>query len=171
MSSKNLIPALGPPPQRMTEADAIVGLGFRCSMACLRVCDGQTHQQARALLAAAVRFNDLPSQLIADFTCWTLAIEATSARPIVVLPPSSPSYCRDECLAIALVAACRNDTCPALHACAAALLGTDDVARTMAATQIVANTLLRVGPRLNGTQPVEATAKPDLAPTPRRWHH
>jgi hypothetical protein len=123
----------------------IVGLGFRCSLTCLRAVDGDTSQQACALLSAAIEAETLPQAILADFTAWTLAVEASAGRPIVVLPIDSLGFGRDECLAISLVAACQHGRCPALTACAFALLGRGDIARALVATRMLSASLLAAG--------------------------
>ena len=43
----------------------------------------------------------------------------TARRP----PVDCDRFCRDECVAIAMIAACQHNACPAMRACAFALLG------------------------------------------------
>ena len=124
-------------------------------MACLRACDQADAGQACARLTAALAALELPQSLIAGFAAWALAVEASAARPVAVLPIDSAGFCRDECLAISLVAACQHDACPALKACAFALLGTSDLGRALVATEAVARTLSGAGCRLQAHGIVE----------------
>jgi hypothetical protein len=55
------------------------------------------------------------------------AVQDTAERRIEVFPAQSRRFCRDECLAISMVAACQHSACPAFRACAVALLGSSDV--------------------------------------------
>ena len=57
----------------------------------------------------------------------------------------SAGFCRDECLAISLVAACQHDAGPALKSCAFALLGSSNLGRALVATEVVARTLSGAG--------------------------
>jgi hypothetical protein len=126
---------LDPAPERL------VGLGFRCAMTCLRPGSGLAAPQACALLKAAIEAHRLPTKLNRDFAAWALAVDATAERPIALSALDHQSFTPDESLAIALVAACQHAHCPALTACASALLGTHDLGRALAATQILAHTL------------------------------
>jgi len=46
----------------------------------------------------------------------------TGQREIAVSPRACPGFCRDECVAISMIAACQHQTCPAMRACAFALV-------------------------------------------------
>jgi hypothetical protein len=127
----------------------IVGLGFRCSITCIRASDPGCARQACAVLGSAVEARAMPVSLVTSFSAWAMAVEATAERHIAVLPAGASGLCRDECLAIALVAACQYGACPALQACAFALLGSSDLGRAIAATQNVAHALLGARCRLD----------------------
>jgi hypothetical protein len=43
-------------------------------------------------------------------------------RGLEVFPEASLGFCRDECLAVAMIAACQHHICPAMRACAFALI-------------------------------------------------
>ncbi|MEQ1698336.1 MAG: hypothetical protein ABL901_21110 [Hyphomicrobiaceae bacterium] len=124
-----------------TAPERLVGLGFRCAMTCLRPGSNCTALQSCALLNASIKAHRLPAKLNAEFTAWALAVDATAERPIELSALEHPSFSSDESLAIALVAACQHAHCPALTACASALLGSHDLGRALAATQILAHTL------------------------------
>lgn len=137
-----------PVPEHYHHPEHLVGLGFRCAMTCLRpannfaspqACVGS---QACAILKAAIKAHCLPAKLNTEFTAWALAVEASADRQIQLSPLDHQAFSPDESLAIALVAACQHAHCPALTACASALLGTPDLGRALAATQILAHTLL-----------------------------
>ena len=142
----------------------LVGLGFRCAMTCLRPGKNLVAPQACALLKAAIEAHHLPANLNTRFTAWALAVDATAERPIELSALEHPSFSPDEALAIALVAACQHAHCPALTACASALLGTCDLGRALAATQILAHTLSAANAVLNSanTMPLNQSS-----PTPR----
>ena len=52
---------------------------------------------------------------------------ATIRAAIEVSPSGCRRFCRDECLAISMVAACQHSSCPAFRACAVALLGSNEI--------------------------------------------
>ena len=149
-------------PARTTER--IVGLGFRCSLACLRSSDAAEARRACTYLTTALCADNLPAELVPQFAAWALAIESSAERPIAVLPIKSASFGRDECLAISLVAACQHQTCPALRACAFALLGSADLGRALAATATIAATLRGSDALLASSKSEAAAALIPLAP-------
>lgn len=55
---------------------------------------------------------------------WARSVAVASRNPISVLPVGSKGFCRDESLAISMIAACQHNTCPAMRACAFALMET-----------------------------------------------
>jgi hypothetical protein len=71
-------------------------------------------------------------------------IRSCASREIVVAPQECSSLCRDECIAVSMVAACQRSACPAARACAFALLGNSDVNATIDAAAEFAEAL-RVG--------------------------
>jgi hypothetical protein len=58
-----------------------------------------------------------------DFSQWVRLLSEHARRDLHVLEPTSRCFCRDECIAMALVAAHQNQACPALQICAITLLG------------------------------------------------
>jgi len=128
----------------LIEPENLVGLGFRCSMSCFRPGLDASSNGCR-LLAATIAARGLSPGIQDHFTAWALAITATAQRPITLNPLETASFSQDERLAITLVAACQHAPCPALTACASALLGTSDLGRVLAATQIIAHTLAATG--------------------------
>lgn len=55
------------------------------------------------------------------------SVEAAAARRIEVLPKGCPGLCRDECLAVSIIAASQLGACPALKACVFALIDSGNV--------------------------------------------
>lgn len=110
---------------------------------------------------------------MATFLSWGLAIECTAVRPLVVLPLTCEGLSRDECLAVSLVAAAQHQHCPALRACAAALLGTADDGRVFETSRILAGRLADSGAHLDADRIVEAArfeARGATAPTSTPVH-
>ncbi len=112
------------PGQRRPEA--LVGFGFRYWLAGFRTGDVGCWE-----LAWNVYASELGAQrakpVITELSCWVRSIHQGAARGIEISPASCPWFCRDECLAISMVAACLHSACPALRSCAFALLGTSNV--------------------------------------------
>lgn len=152
------------PPLTSRRPEQLVGLGFRCSLACLRTDDPAFARVACSRLTTALSLHEAPRALVLQFSAWALAIEASAERPIGILPIEAIGFCRDECLAVALVAACQHQACPALRACAFALMGTADLGRALAATETLAATLLEADALLGHDRIVEAPAAAAYGP-------
>lgn len=60
--------------------------------------------------------------VLTDLACWVRAIRDAACRSIEVYPAQCTGFCRDERVAISMVAACQYGACPAMRACAYALL-------------------------------------------------
>lgn len=112
-----------PAPRR---PEALVGFGFRYWLAGFRTGDIGCWELAWNVYASelgAVR----AKPLISELSCWVRSIHECTARGIEIAPAGCPGFCRDECLAIAMVAASQHAVCPAMRACAFTLLGTPRV--------------------------------------------
>lgn len=60
-------------------------------------------------------------QAVTELSCWVRQVRRIACRPIEVYPLACRGFCRDECIAISVIAAAQHDRCPALRACAFAL--------------------------------------------------
>ncbi len=58
-------------------------------------------------------------------------MQDTATREIEINPAQCRRFCRDECLAISMVAAAQHSACPAIRACAMALLGSSQIDAAM----------------------------------------
>jgi hypothetical protein len=65
-----------------------------------------------------------------------------------VFPESCRSFCRDECLAVSLIAACQHDTRTAARACAYALVEASDVDKVVSNASGFAQSLVSLDHRL-----------------------
>jgi hypothetical protein len=54
-------------------------------------------------------------------------VKNVSCRRIQVYPLACAGLCRDECIAVSLIAAAQHGQCPALRACAYALTESNDI--------------------------------------------
>ena len=101
---------------------------------------------------------------VTDLSCWVSAINRHAQRPLETAELDCERFCRDECTAIAMIAACQHNVCPAMRACAFSLLGCsliDSVvqgAETFAATmrgaqQILPPSFASGGPSLLAVPP------------------
>ena len=103
------------------EPERLVGLGFRYWMH--GTCGGDIASSAQAWQLYSGVFGVIGGTIALDaLSAWAGVLQATSQRGIEVAPRACPAFCRDECMAISMIAACQHDTCPAMRACAFALV-------------------------------------------------
>lgn len=125
------------------QAERLVGVGFRCWMTGLETGDIDCWQTAFSEFAGCVGV-DAAKTLVPGLSNWVRAVRGSAARSIEIAPRNCSRFCRDECLAIAMVAACQHSACPALKACAFALIGSSDVNRALDAAEEFAHGLRKV---------------------------
>jgi hypothetical protein len=112
------------PPQTsgLVGAERLVGLGFRYWLTGFRNGDISCWERtwraySNALGATAAK------TAVTDLSCWVRAISRHSQRSLKTAAVDCESFCRDECIAIEMISACQHNACPAMRACAFALLG------------------------------------------------
>jgi hypothetical protein len=101
--------------------ERLVALGFRHWMAGCQSGDVHRWEDAWAVFADELGVRNARLALSA-LGPWVCAVSRSSVRTVCVLEGRCPSFCRDACLAVDMVAACQHDACPALRACAFALI-------------------------------------------------
>ncbi len=101
--------------------ERLVGLGFRHWLAGYRTGDVACWEQAWELYAATLGPR-VARGVVNELSAWVRAVSASTRRDIGVCPMNCRSFCRDECLAVSMVAASQHKTCPAMRACAFALI-------------------------------------------------
>jgi hypothetical protein len=92
---------------------------------------------------------DHATVLVAGLSLWVRALRRSAGRRIETMPAACPGFCRDECLAISMIAACQQGTCPALRACAFALVASNALDAPLAAADRFACGLAAAGQRLS----------------------
>ena len=102
--------------------EQLVGLGFRYWLTGFRTGDISCWERAwraysNALGATAAR------SAVTDLSCWVRAISRHARRDLETAAVDCDRFCRDECIAIEMISACQHNACPAMRACAFALLG------------------------------------------------
>jgi hypothetical protein len=103
-----------------------------------------------------------------DLGCWVRKIRDLSGREIETYPAGCRNFCRDECVAVAMVAASQHNVCPALRACTSALLGCANLDDVMHETDTLAATLSALDQRLSTDVVNLAT---ECLPAPSRAKH
>ena len=114
----------------LSAPDRLVGVGFRCWLSGFQKGDIACWEMAWDAFARAVGPAEA-KPLMSDLGCWVRAVQDTTKRAIEVNPATCRRFCRDECLAISMVAAAQHSACPAIRACAVALLGSSKIDEAM----------------------------------------
>jgi hypothetical protein len=105
-----------------SRADIYVGTNFRYWLTGFQT--GDLSYWERAFSISAQSFGITAARDVCrDFSQWVRLLSEHSQRQLRVSPPDSSSFGRDECVAMALIAAYQHKSCPALQVCAMTLLG------------------------------------------------
>ena len=89
---------------------------------CLRTGDISNWEKAWSAYAGALGA-DAARTAVGQLSCWVRAVDCYAQRELKTAPSDCARFCQDECVAIAMIAACQHHACPAMRACAFALLG------------------------------------------------
>ncbi len=128
---------------QMTPA-RLVGLGFRGWVAGYEYQDTSCWENVWETYS--VQLGAGPAKrAITELSAWVRVLRQTAERRIEIYPAGCMRFCRDECIAIAVIAACQQNACPALHACAEALIGTGAVEPMLKEARAYGDCLLEAG--------------------------
>lgn len=164
MQQTGFTAAMGPMPAHTRLAHR-VGRSFRYGMTAHRTGDRSAWSFAWQEWAIASEDAEAVDRLVARLADYVGDIGRTAARPIDILPHGCPGLCRDECLAVSIVAASQQGACPALKACAYALLETSNLAPCLSSAMAFGCALRDAGHILEPDHICNALA---LAPVPSR---
>lgn len=110
----------------MPGPERLVGFGFRYWVLGHRTGDVGCWETAWSLYSGM--FGPARARIaVGALSDWVCAIRRSAAREIEVAHGRCAEFCRDECLAISMIAACQHRTCPAMRACAFALIETGHI--------------------------------------------
>lgn len=102
--------------------ERLVGFGFRLWLNGFRTGDITSWETAWSAYAGTIGA-DAAKTTVGQLSCWVRAIDCYAQRKLETAPNDCERFCHDECVAIAMIAACQHHVCPAMRACAFALLG------------------------------------------------
>lgn len=136
---------------------AFVGFGFRCWMHGLQSGDLSSLEMCWSAFAGALG-PKCAKRAVGELSCWVKSLRASAGRPLQILPTQCPGFCQDECLAVSMIAAGQNDVCPAMRACAFALLETSEVDAPVATGLTFAATLRDAGVVLDAEHVMDAVS-------------
>ena len=120
--------------------ERLVGLGFRLWFSGLKTGDIGYWEKAWCAYSSAMGATAAKSA-VRDLSCWVRAIRQHSQRDVETAAAGCDGFCRDECVAIAMIAACQHEACPAMRACAFALLGCSMIDEVVGGAESFAHTL------------------------------
>lgn len=129
------------PPERL------VGIGFRGWLAGYEYQDIACWEHVWNAYASTMG-PQRAKRAVTELASWVREVRHTACRRIEIYPTGCAGFCRDECIAISVIAACQQNDCPALRACAFALIGSSEVDPMLAEAQAFADLLLETGQRL-----------------------
>ena len=127
----NVVPLAARVPERL------VGIGFRSWLTGFSTSDVHCWENAWNAFSSTLG-NDRAKTLLIELSQFVRAVKVSTHREIEVQAAGCRGFCRDECLAISIIAACQHDARSALTASAAALIGSDDIGDTLAGAQTFA---------------------------------
>lgn len=138
-------------------AKALVGFGFRCWMRGAEAGDYSRwemcwNQYATTLGPTAAE------RAVRDLASWVKSLRTSAGRRLQTLPYHCAGFCRDECLAISMIAAGQQSACPVMRACAYALLESNELDRSIESGTIFAQTLSDEGIVLGSDALINAAA-------------
>lgn len=131
-------------------------MGFRCWLAGYQTGDIACWEQAWSVFARDLGAAKAKTA-ITDLSCWVRVINNSTQRRIEIYPSPCSVFCKDECLAVSMVAASQHDLCPALRACAFALVEITDIQDVVASTLSFGDTLRQLDIVLSPRAVVNAT--------------
>lgn len=150
----------------MAGPERLVALGFRFwTLGCKR---GDIHAWERAFSVYSCKLGNREARLaVSGLSSWVACVNASARREICVAAADQREFCRDECLAVAMIAACQHDACPALKACAFSLVEASMVDEVMTETESFATILRSLKQTLS---PACIALAAELAEIPHRRH-
>lgn len=108
----------------------MVGRSFRCGILARREASGLSWSYAWQEIAGLAGPSHADG-LVTALGAFVESVDRTAARRIQVLPKGCPGLCRDEYLAVSIIAASQLSACPAMKACVYALIDCANVESCM----------------------------------------
>lgn len=125
---------------RIADPERLVGLGFRYWLTGFRTGDISCWERAWGAYSNALG-PTCAKGAITDLSCWVRAISRHARRDLETSAVDCDRFCRDECVAIAMIAACQHNACPAMRACAFSLLGCSMIDEVVQGAENFASTM------------------------------
>lgn len=132
----------------LPEPERLVGLGFRYWILGRKSGDITCWERTWNLYSGVFGLCGA-RQAVGSLSCWVGALSRIAVRDIEVFPEACSGFCRDECIAVAMIAACQHGTCPAMRACAFALVESSLIESVVGEAQAFADTMASLEQRLS----------------------
>jgi hypothetical protein len=150
------------------EPERLVGFGFRFWLNGFRTGDISNWEMAWSTYANTIGATAAKAA-VGQLSCWVRAIDCHAQRQLETSPNNCARFCHDECVAIAMIAACQHHACPAMRACAFALLGCSMIEEVVEVADGFAQALRDADQILSPTSAQAASLL--LMPTATAWSH
>ena len=148
--------------------ERLVGFGFRLWLNGFRTGDISNWEAAWSTYAGTIGAAAARTA-VGQLSCWVRAIDCYAQRELITSANDAPGFCQDECVAIAMIAACQHHACPAMRACAFTLLGCSMIEEVVEGAESFAGALREANQVLS---PASAhTASLLLMPPATAWSH
>lgn len=120
--------------------ERLVGLGFRHWLQGYRTGDIASWEKVWCSYSSAMG-TATAKTAVGQLACWVRAINTHAHRVLKTSPADCAGFCRDECVAISMIAACQHNACPAMRACAFALIGCSMIDEVVQVAESFAETM------------------------------
>lgn len=154
-----------PPLDPTKKPERLVGLGFRCWIAGYETHDINCWETGWNAFASELGATNAKTA-ITELSCWVRMVHLKACRPISYFPFGCKGFCRDECVAISMIAAGQHSVCPAMRACAFTLLNSSDVDGVVDTATNFALAMREAGHVLSGQSICDVVAFADLETPP-----
>ena len=148
--------------------ERLVGLGFRCWLAGYETHDVNCWETGWNTFASELGPADAKTA-ITELSCWVRQLHQTACRQISYFPYGCKGFCQDECMAISMIAASQHSACPAMRACAFALLNSNNIDSVVDSATNFGNALRDAGQVLSDQSICNASALTGLT-APQQEH-
>ena len=145
--------------------ERLIGVGFRGWLAGYQYQDVSCWEYVWNAYATTLGPKHAKSA-VAELSGWLRQVNDSACRRIETYPTGCAGFCQDECIAISVIAACQNAYCPALRACAFALVGPSNIERMLAEAQDFADRLRAMDQCLSPNVICNVAAVADRSSTP-----
>ena len=160
VSHRALAPAREIP--RFAQPERLVGLGFRHWLEGYKTGDIACWEKVWCAYSSALG-TEPAKEAVCRLSGWVRAINVHAHRVLETSSGDCTAFCRDECVAISMIAACQHEACPAMRACAFALLGCSMIDEVVTVAEDFAASMRRADQVLS---PQYAAQLPMLAAIP-----